>query len=326
MRKTFVKCLTEYLKKNKNLYLLTGDLGFSVFEEFEKEFPNRFINTGIAEQNMMSVAAGLASTGKKVFVYSIGNFVTLRCFEQIRNDVCFHNVDVNIVTVGAGISYSAMGFTHHLTEDISCMRALPNMSIYSPYGTNETKLVVNEMLNNKYPKYMRLGNTNFETNIQQSINEPILYHKSDNSKLAIIATGNSVKQAMTTVESNKKVSVYSVPKIKPLPNLLNVLKNHKNIITVEDNQLNGGFGSSIIEKYPLYAHKIHRIGINDTYVKIAGSNSFLNKKLGISAVDILKTIENIKQVNKSTDPNGERERERESERERERAQSNYKTC
>ena len=156
MRTAFIKTLTELAKKDKSIYLLTGDLGFSVFEEFKKKFPDRFINCGVAEQNMMGVAAGLAMNRKKVVVYSIIPFVTMRCFEQVRNDVCLQNLDVKIVGVGGGMSYGQQGLTHHAIDDIAVMRSLLNIRIIVPADPIETELAVKSMLKINGPVYLRL--------------------------------------------------------------------------------------------------------------------------------------------------------------------------
>ena len=134
MRDQFIKTLLGEVEKNPNIILITGDLGFGVLNEFIEKYPNNFINAGVAEQNMTGIAAGLALEGKKVFTYSIANFPTLRCFEQIRNDVCYHNLDVNIISIGGGFSYGSLGMSHHATEDIAVMRTLPNLDIFSPSG------------------------------------------------------------------------------------------------------------------------------------------------------------------------------------------------
>ena len=132
MRNAFIAALTDAARQDPRIYLLTGDVGFSVFEAFQSEFPERFINTGVAEQNMTSVAAGLASCGKIPFTYSIANFPTLRCLEQIRVDACYPNLDVKVVAVGGGVAYGPMGSTHHGTEDIAVLRSLPNMKVIAP--------------------------------------------------------------------------------------------------------------------------------------------------------------------------------------------------
>ena len=159
MRKTFINTLIECAKKDKSIFVLVGDLGFSVFEEFASLFPDRYINVGVAEQNMTGIAAGLAHEGYKVITYSIGNFNTLRCFEQIRNDVCYHNLNVKIVSVGAGFSYGSQGYTHFAIEDIAAMRLLPNIRIYSPSTINEMEFVTKQIFLENSPCYVRIGSS-----------------------------------------------------------------------------------------------------------------------------------------------------------------------
>ena len=153
MRNLFAESLEKSTKKNKNIFLLTGDLGFSVLDNYQRNFPDNFINVGVAEQNMMGVAAGLAMMGKKVFTYSIANFATSRCHEQIRNDICYHNLDVTIVAVGGGLPYGNLGYTHHGMEDIAITRVLPNMTVYIPADRHELKFCYEKLLKEKTPKY-----------------------------------------------------------------------------------------------------------------------------------------------------------------------------
>ena len=160
MRDAFVKILLQAAKKDKDIILITGDLGFGVLDEFQSELPDQFINSGVNEQTMMGMAAGIASTGKRVFVYSIGNFPTLRCLEQIRNDVCLMNNSVVVVSVGAGYAYGPQGYTHHALEDIAVMRAMPNIEIFIPSDPAETELITNFLAKSKLPSYLRLGKSN----------------------------------------------------------------------------------------------------------------------------------------------------------------------
>jgi transketolase len=136
MRNAFIQGLSKLAENDKNIMLLTGDLGYGIFEDFEKKFPNQFLNCGVAEQNMIGVAAGLASEGKRVFVYSIANFPTFRCLEQIRNDICYHGLPVTIVSIGSGFSYGTLGYSHYAIEDIAIMRCLPGLRIFSPVDPN----------------------------------------------------------------------------------------------------------------------------------------------------------------------------------------------
>ena len=140
MRDTFAAELEKMMSEDPSIILITGDLGFGVFDSMRENFPNNFINVGVAEQNMTGIAAGLALEGFKIFTYSIANFSTLRCIEQIRNDVAYHNLNVNVVSVGAGFSYGPLGMTHHATEDIAMMRSIPDMTIFSPSTLYEAEL------------------------------------------------------------------------------------------------------------------------------------------------------------------------------------------
>jgi len=157
MRTAFIKTLCELAEQDERIWLLCGDLGYSVLEGFSSRFPNRFVNVGVAEQNMTGIAAGLALSGKVVFIYSIANFPVMRCLEQIRNDVCYHNLNVKIVTVGGGLTYGSLGYTHHGVEDIAVMRVLPNMTVIAPGDPVEARLATQAILNTPGPCYLRLG-------------------------------------------------------------------------------------------------------------------------------------------------------------------------
>ena len=139
MRDTFIEELTKFTKEDSSIFLITGDLGFGVLENFAIELPDQFLNAGVAEQNMTSLAAGMALEGRKVFTYSIGNFPTLRCLEQIRNDICYHDLDVTIVSIGGGFSYGQLGMSHHATEDLSILRAIPNLNVMVPSSLEEVR-------------------------------------------------------------------------------------------------------------------------------------------------------------------------------------------
>ena len=160
MRDAFARVLEKAMEQNERIVLITGDLGFGVLRRIHERFPNRLINAGIAEQGMVSMAAGLASTGRTVLVYSIGNFPVLRPLEQIRNDCAYHNADVKVVCVGGGFVYGSLGMSHHATEDMAIMRAIPEMICYTPGDPAETEVVTRDMLGRKGTGYLRLGRGN----------------------------------------------------------------------------------------------------------------------------------------------------------------------
>src|SRR5216110_3533520 len=157
MRTAFFRALLELAAADERVNLVVGDLGFGVVEPFVERFPARFFNAGVAEQNMTGIAAGLALSGKTVFTYSIANFPTLRCLEQIRNDVCYHRANVKIVSVGAGLSYGALGYSHHAVQDLACMRSLGGMLMATPCDPVETVAVVRFLCTHDGPAYLRLG-------------------------------------------------------------------------------------------------------------------------------------------------------------------------
>lgn len=170
MRTAFIKQLVEEAATNDKIFLIVGDLGYSVVEMFAEKYPERFLNAGIAEQNMIGVAAGLAKEGYNVYVYSIGNFPTLRCMEQIRYDVAYHNLNVKIVSVGAGYAYGSLGASHHATEELGMMRTIPNMVICSPGDPVEAQAISTLSANYEGPMYLRLGKAG-EAIVHQSLIE-----------------------------------------------------------------------------------------------------------------------------------------------------------
>lgn len=223
MRTTFIETLTERAADDERIWLLTGDLGFSVLEPFASRFPDRFINTGVAEQNMTGVAAGLALSGNIVFTYSIANFPTLRCLEQIRNDVCYHNADVKIVAVGAGVAYGTHGYTHHGVEDLAILRTLPNLSIVAPADPVETRLATRALIDTPGPGYLRLEKAG-EPVVHQTAPADFCIGKGivvrDGSDVTLVSIGGLLKTvveaAAELAEGNVQARVISLHTLKPL--------------------------------------------------------------------------------------------------------------
>ncbi len=300
MRDAFIKTLTELAKKDKRIYLLTGDLGFSVFENFAKKFPQRFINCGVAEQNMMGVAAGLALSGKKPYVYSIIPFITLRCLEQIRNDICYQNLDVKIVGVGGGFSYGPLGTTHHALEDLGILRMLPNMTVLSPGDLIETEKLILESYRTKKPTYLRLcrgGEKNsHKKNDNIKIGKPFIFQKSGDG--AVLVTGALLGTAKELVEELRdkgyNLKLISLFTLKPINGkaLLRQLKGVKIVFTLEEHSVIGGLGSAVSEilSESGYCGLFRRIGIADKYSSETGSREYLNEKFGLSKNKIKETI------------------------------------
>lgn len=298
MRNNFFDTLFEDFKKNENIYLLTGDIGYSVLEKFQEFDKKRFINAGIAEQNMIGLAAGLAHEGKIVYVYSIGNFSSLRCLEQIRYDICYHEKNVKIISVGAGFAYGQLGASHHATEDLAIMRSIPNMIVCNPSDSIEAKKICRLSVDNAKPMYIRLNKSNepiIHVNELDNLNiGDILSVNDDNFDYSIFTTGQiaeKINQKIT--KEGKKVSLYIFPFLNNIDKdkFSKIVNKHKKIMTVEENQLNGGFGSFILELISdcKESNKIYndfelkRIGINNIFTTVNGSQEYLRK---INSIEI----------------------------------------
>lgn len=291
MRTAFIKTLCELAEQDERIWLLCGDLGYSVLEGFSSRFPNRFVNVGVAEQNMTGIAAGLALSGKVVFIYSIANFPVMRCLEQIRNDVCYHNLNVKIVTVGGGLTYGSLGYTHHGVEDIAVMRVLPNMTVIAPGDPVEARLATQAILNTPGPCYLRLGKAG----------EPVVHQIEPEfqvgkaislqlgSDLTLISTGGMLQSVVLAAEKlasqGYSVQVLSMPTVYPLdePAIVQAAKQTGKIITVEEHGL-GGLGSAVAEVLALggIPVKFRLLRLQREAMKVAGSQTVLRSSQGLS--------------------------------------------
>ena len=294
MRTAFIKQLIEEAKVNDKIFLVVGDLGYSVIEEYATLFPERFLNVGIAEQNMTGIAAGLAMEGYTVFTYSIANFPTLRCMEQIRYDVCYHNLNVKIVAVGGGYAYASLGPSHHATEDLGMLRTIPGIIIAAPGDPVEAKLVTSLLANSYGPAYIRLGKAG-----EPMVNEYLSHIEIGKGieiirgvNKAVLTTGAMLKYAHDyIIKNNLDWGLCSFPIIKPLSldSLLEITQQYQELITLEEHQRSGGFGSAILEgindlmeKGALHDFpKIKRIAIEDEFISVAGSQEYIRERAGI---------------------------------------------
>lgn len=301
MRDTFVRTLLEIAKKDKNVYIITGDLGFGVLKPFWTELPDQIINAGIAEQNMTSIAAGLAMQGKTVYTYSIGNFPTLRCIEQIRNDCAYHNANVKVVCVGGGFVYGSLGMSHHATEDIAMMRSLPDVTVLAPGDLVEAECATKAIYETPGTCYLRLGRGG-EKRIHEkldgfTIGKAIKIQKGE--KVAVFSTGAIFDEVNEACEELKmqgiKPTVYTFPTVKPIDKdvILECAKTHKAIVTVEEHNLSGGFGSAVAEvlaETDGVKAKLVRVALDDRYSCIVGSQKYLRKQYSIDAKAIIEKV------------------------------------
>lgn len=255
MRTAFIDGLLELAEKDDKVVLIVGDLGYSVVETFAERFPTRFYNAGIAEQSMMSLAAGLASEGFRVFVYSIANFPTFRCAEQIRNDVAYHGLSVTVVSVGGGLVYGSSGYSHHAVQDYALIRSMPGMKIYAPGDPYEVQMCLEMISREKGPSYLRLGAPGTPTvHSSQPACEPgdwIFVSGNRDSKKILLTTGGTLSQAASWLElpGYEGYALYSLPVWgSDLKNKQRFSpENIETLTTVEDHLLDGGFGSWMLE-------------------------------------------------------------------------------
>ena len=300
MRIAFVNTLFEMAKKDNRIMLLTGDLGFSVFEKYIEAFPDQYINMGVSEQNMAGVAAGMAMEGKIPLIYSIVPFTTMRNFEQIRNDICYQNLNVKIVGVGAGFSYGPYGHTHHGLEDIGILRTLANLIILCPGDPIEVALATKAMLNHIGPVYLRLGKAG-EPNIHKTIpsfkiGKGILIE--DGKDITIIGTSTLLQKAWEVASSLKEkglqVRLISMHTIKPLDTqiILDSVRKTPAFFTLEEHSIIGGFGSAVAEVLAENRANVifKKIGVPDRFTKVIGSQEYMRTANGLSVQQITETI------------------------------------
>ena len=303
MRDAFLAALTSLAEKDKDVVLLTGDLGYGVFEEFESRFPGQYFNVGVAEQNMTGLASGLSLEGKKVVTYSIGNFPTLRCLEQIRNDACYHDANITVVASGGGFSYGSLGMSHHATEDLAILRALPNISVVAPCTAKEAGEATTAMIQGGGVGYLRLDKTAAEDSMVEShfvIGGSRRYK--EGSDITLIAIGGILDDVnIAAVELGKlgiNARVLGMHSIKPIDTdeILDAAKNTGGIVTIEEHNKDGGLGSAVSEvcmDFGVMPKKFLRIGLDNMYSSIVGSQQYLRSRYQMDSVTIVDRVKEI---------------------------------
>ncbi len=303
MRSAFIDELSRLASADKNVWLITGDLGFNVFENFRDSFPEQYLNVGVAEQNLMSVAAGLAMAGKKVFAYSISTFATMRPYEQIRNDICYQNLPVFVIGGGSAFSYSTFGCTHSALEDLGLMRLLPNMAVMAPGDPLEVKSLVREVYNRNSPAYIRIAKRGEPTIHAENSN--IVLGKaiqiSRGNDISILVCGrqlpNAVKAGNILETEGIGCRVLSFHTIKPLDAeaVTKAAKETGHLVTIEEHFLCGGFGSAVAEV--LSDNKVQvfltRLGVADEFPKGVGSQEYFLDQYGLTTGGIVKTCKEL---------------------------------
>ena len=303
MRDAFINALTDLAENDKDIVLLTGDLGFGVFEEFEARFPGQYFNVGIAEQNMMGLAAGLSLEGKKVVAYSIGNFASLRCLEQIRNDACYHDASITVVASGGGFSYGSLGMSHHTTEDLAILRALPNMVVVAPCTREEAKEATKQLVSSKGVGYLRLDKTAAEEVAEA---QPFSIGKSrifrEGNDITLIATGGILEEAVLAAKELESfgldVKIVGIHTVKPIDKeeILKSARETGGLVVIEEHNKDGGLGSAVAEvcmDHAVLPNKFLRIGLNNTFSSIVGSQHYLRAQYEIDHNAIVSSVKKL---------------------------------
>ena len=303
MRKAFNQELLEIAEKDSRVFMVLADIGYGEIEPFAEKFPDRFINCGVAEQNMTGVACGVALAGNIAITYSIANFPTLRCLEQVRNDVCYHNANVKIVIIGGGMAYGPLGVSHHSTEDLAIMRALPNLKVIAPCDIYEARSAVHAMLAYDGPVYYRCGYKG-EKNLHSG---PVNFEIGKALKLregkdaAIIFTGTIGINALHAADELEKqgcsVKLISMHTVKPI-DVAAVLDAAETgcVVTVEEHNICGGMGSAVAEALMDNGAgniRFKRMAIPDVNVSKIGSEEWLRDQYGLGVKDIVDTVKGL---------------------------------
>jgi len=303
VRDTFIGVLTEMAPVHPELLLLNGDLGFGVFNRFINEFPRQYLNVGVAEQNMSGLAAGLALEGHTVFTYSIGNFPTLRCLEQIRNDICYHSANVKVVCIGGGMSYGPVGFSHHATEDLAILRSLPGMLVISPGDLWEAREATRFLVTHKGTAYLRLDKSSAPPTALpgETFQAGKIRVVRKGSDVTLAATGGILGEALLAAEElaaeGIQCRVLSIHTVKPLDidTLVSAASETAGIVSIEEHGLDGGLGGAIAEALMdsgVYPGFLVRMGLRNTFSAVVGSQSYLRQVYSLDVASIAETVTN----------------------------------
>ena len=300
MRTAFIEALCAVAEQDERVWLLSGDLGYSVLERFASRYPQRYVNVGVAEQNLAGIAAGLALSGRIVFMYSIANFPVLRCLEQVRNDICYHQLNVKIAAVGGGQAYGPAGYSHHAIEDLAVMRALPGMTVVAPGDPVETRLATAALAHYPGPCYLRLGKAQ-EPVVHATVPEFTIGRAitlRTGTDLTLISTGGILSVAHATAEhlaaEGISVRLLSLHTLAPLDvaAIQQCARETKTIITVEEHRLCGGLGSAVAEVLAEMGSpvRLRRVAVQDQTLTVVGGQPYLRNLSRLSVDGLLAAI------------------------------------
>ncbi|GAB2456440.1 transketolase C-terminal domain-containing protein [Nocardioides hungaricus] len=300
MRSRFFADLLEAARADPDIVFITGDLGFGVVEPFVEACPEQFVNAGVAEQNMTGMAAGMALAGAKVFTYSIANFPTIRCLEQIRNDVAYHGADVVVVGVGGGLAYGALGMSHHATEDLAIMRSIPGLAVAAPGDPEETSAILADLVAHGGPAYLRLGKAG-ERTVHRT--RPDLARGQTatlrvGSDVALVSTGAMLPVVMDAADdldaAGVSSTVVSSPWIVPFDEaaIRRVATMHRLLVTVEEHTISGGLGGAAAEVLAESDSTcpLMRVGVPHKFSSVVGDQDYLRGVHGLTRQSIAERV------------------------------------
>ena len=298
MRDAFSDALVALAAADPKVLLLTGDHGYALFDSFRKHFPDQYINAGIAEQNMVGMAAGLARIGFRPFVYGLSAFVPVRVLEQIKLDVAHDDLPVVLLGDGAGFVYSHLGTSHQSTEDIACARAIPGLAVLSPSDRHEMKACMEHAYARRGPVYLRMGKSDrgdvHSGALPTLLPGQLMQLRDGRADLpALVATGSMVRTAMDIAERHMDFAVWSVPSIKPLDaqSLQSIAVRHRGLVVMEEHSIHGGMGSAVAEILSEVAPtRVLRIGVADRFSQHCGTYAYLLREHGLDADSVLARI------------------------------------
>lgn len=303
MRSAFINKITSEVSKNKDIFIITGDAGLGVFDNFKNESPDNFINLGVAEQNATGFAAGMAIAGFKVYIYNIIPFLLYRTYEQVRNDICYQNLAVTLVGIGSGVTYAPQGMTHYSIEDIAIARTLPNLTVISPSDPIEAELSAEYSLTSKNPVYVRLakrGEPNIHMDKNINITEPILMK--DGEEVCLIFHGSIGTEVMDArkelLKEGISVKVVSIPMLNPINEslLIDTIGKVKHVISIEEHYIIGGLGSILFEIFAINKinnYELTTLGITHRFIHEIKDQNGMRKLFGLSKNSIVAVVKNI---------------------------------
>jgi transketolase len=304
VRDAFIRRLTQMAERDPRICLVTGDLGFGVLSEFARRFPRQYLNAGVAEQNMTGLATGMALEGRIVFTYSIGNFPTLRCLEQIRNDACYHDANVKVVAIGGGFSYGALGMSHHATEDLSILRAIPQLTVLCPGNLWEAGEATEALVRTPGTAYLRLDKSTAAPSEREGevfeLGRARLVRTG--SDVTLIASGGilgvALGAAARLADEGVECRVLSMHSLRPFDEsaVVEAALQTGGIVTVEENTVHGGLGGAVAEaclEHGIHPRGFRRVGLRGGFSSVVGGQEYLRRVHGLDEGAVIAAVREI---------------------------------